>query len=116
MTINEPFFQGHFPNDSIMPGVLIIEAMAQTGAVLALSVHPELMNVSIYFMGMDKVRFRKPVRPGDQLIMKLVFLKKRGLVFKMKGEAHVSGQLVAEAELMATIDPGKEDKEFQQDR
>lgn len=115
VTINESFFQGHFPDSPIMPGVLIIEAMAQTGAILALSVHPELMNAPIYFMGMDKVRFRKPVRPGDQLIMKLRFLKKRGLVFKMKGEALVSGQLVAEAEVMATIDPGREDKEIQGD-
>lgn len=115
VTINESFFQGHFPDSPIMPGVLIIEAMAQTGAILALSVHPELVNAPIYFMGMDKVRFRKPVRPGDQLIMKLRFLKKRGLVFKMKGEALVSGQLVAEAEVMATIDPGREDKEIQGD-
>jgi len=111
VTINEPFFQGHFLNDPIMPGVLIVEAMAQTGGILAFSLHPEHMSSPVLFMGMDKVRFRKPVRPGDQLILKLKLLKKRGLVFKMSGEAFVSGQLVAEAELMATISPAKEDRE-----
>lgn len=111
VTINEPFFQGHFPSEPIMPGVLIIEAMAQTGGILAFSQHPDLMNRPIYFMGMDKVRFRRPVRPGDQLILKLKFVKKRGLVFKMNGAAFVDGQMVAEAELMASISSEKEDKE-----
>ena len=107
VTINEPFFQGHFPGHPIMPGVLIIEAMAQAGGVLALSISPEYQGSKIYFMGMDKVRFRKPVVPGDQLILKIKVLKKRGPVFKMKGEAFVDDQLVAEAEVMATIGAGK---------
>jgi 3-hydroxyacyl-[acyl-carrier-protein] dehydratase len=107
VTINEPFFQGHFPEEPIMPGVLIIEAMAQTGGVLAFSRLAECKHNLVYFMGLDNVRFRKPVRPGDQLVMKLKLTKQRGGLFKMKGEAYVENQLVAEAELMATIDPPK---------
>jgi len=106
VTINEPFFQGHFPGHPIMPGVLIIEAMAQAGGLLAFSLAPETEGNNVYFMGVDKVRFRKPVRPGDQLILKIRLIKQRGPVFKMKGEAFVDGQLVAEGELMATTDPG----------
>ncbi|MCE5334884.1 MAG: 3-hydroxyacyl-ACP dehydratase FabZ, partial [Desulfobacteraceae bacterium] len=103
-------FQGHFPSNPIMPGVLIVEAMAQTGGVLALSrmVKGYKRNAPIYFMGLDKVRFRKPVRPGDQLVMKLVFLKQRGGLFKMKGEAFVDNVLVAEAELMASVEVEKQ--------
>lgn len=111
VTVNEPFFQGHFPAEPIMPGVLIIEAMAQTGGILTFSQRPDLVGQPIYFMGIDKVRFRKPVRPGDQLILKLRFLRKHGMVFKMRGEALVDGELVAEAELMATIDSGKTNTE-----
>ena len=104
VSFNEPFFQGHFPGHPIMPGVLIVEAMAQAGGILAFSFLPEKEKNVMYFMGMDGVRFRKPVRPGDQLILKLKLLKRRGPVFKMKGEAFVNDQLVAEAELMATVD------------
>ena len=111
VSINEPFFQGHFPGHPIMPGVLIVEAMAQVGGLLAYTQLPECQGKAVYFMGMDKVKFRKPVRPGDQLIFKLKLLRQRGAVFKMKGEAFVDDQLVAEAELMATIDPGKSDSE-----
>ncbi len=100
VTMNEPFFQGHFPSEPIMPGVLIVEALAQTGGVLALHISPQLETGAVYFMGMDKVRFRKPVRPGDQLIMKLKLLKQRGPVFKMKGEAFVDG--LSETELRST--------------
>jgi 3-hydroxyacyl-[acyl-carrier-protein] dehydratase len=107
VSINEPFFQGHFPAQPIMPGVLIVEAMAQAGGILAFTKFPEAQGNAVYFMGMDKVRFRKPVRPGDQLILKLKIIKQRGPVFKMQGEAFVADQLVAEAELMATIDTGK---------
>lgn len=107
VSINEPFFQGHFPFQPIMPGVLIIEALAQAGGILAFTHLPELKSNAVYFMGMDKVRFRKPVRPGDQLILKLKILKRRGPVFKMQGNAYVDDQLVAEAELMATVDTGK---------
>ena len=102
VTINEPFFQGHFPNQPVMPGVLIIEAMGQAGGVLAASALPEEdQGQLIIFMGMDKVRFRKPVVPGDQLIFELKILKQRRKILKMSGVATVDGQVVAEAELMA---------------
>ena len=104
VTANEPFFQGHFPDHPIMPGVLILEALAQTGGILAFTRIPDFAGNVIYFMGADRVRFRKPVRPGDQLVMKLKMIKQRGGLFKMKGEAFVDDQLVAEAEMMATID------------
>lgn len=102
VTINEPFFQGHFPSQPIMPGVLIIEAMGQAGGVLAATALPEdEAEQVIIFMGMDKVRFRKPVVPGDQLIFELKVLKQRRKIFKMSGVAKVDGEVVAEAELMA---------------
>jgi beta-hydroxyacyl-ACP dehydratase FabZ len=104
VTINEPFFQGHFPKMPIMPGVLIIEGMGQAGGVLAFETIPaERRGDLIYFMGMDKVRFRKPVLPGDQLIFQLKIIKLRSKVIKMFGEAFVSEKRVAEAELMASI-------------
>jgi len=104
VTINEPFFQGHFPENPVMPGVLIIEAMGQAGAVLAAESLPKEKQESlIFFMGMDKVKFRKPVIPGDQLIFEMQFLRQRARVFKMSGVAYVDKQRVAEAELMATF-------------
>ena len=104
VTINEPFFQGHFPGNPIMPGVLIIEAMGQAGAVLAAESLPgEQQDSLIYFMSMDKVKFRQPVVPGDQLIFEMKFLKKRAKVFKMSGVALVDGKRVVEAELMASF-------------
>ncbi len=104
VTINEPFFQGHFPGNPIMPGVLVIEAMGQAGAVLAAESLSEKERGSlIYFMGMNKVKFRKPVVPGDQIIFELKFLKQRAKVFKMAGMALVDEKLVAEAELMASF-------------
>lgn len=104
VTINEPFFQGHFPEMPIMPGVLIIEGMGQAGGVLAFETMPvERRSDLIYFMGMDKVRFRKPVLPGDQLIFQVKIIKLRSKVVKMFGEAFVSEKRVAEAELMASI-------------
>ncbi len=104
VTINEPFFQGHFPGDPIMPGVLIVEAMGQAGAVLAAySLPPEKQGALIYFMAMDNVKFRKPVVPGDQLIFEMQFLKQRAKAFKMSGTAYVGDERVAEAVLMATF-------------
>jgi len=104
VTISEPFFQGHFPGKPIMPGVLIIEAMAQAGGLLAYETGPaEKRNRLIYFMGMDKVRFRKMVVPGDQILFEARILKFRSKVAKMSGTATVDGQLVAEAELMASF-------------
>ncbi len=103
VTINEPFFQGHFPGDPIMPGVLIVEAMAQAAGILGFSVLSEPNVDAIYFMAMDRVRFRKPVRPGDQLIIKADLLKQKGTIFKMQATAFVDDQLVAEAELLASM-------------
>ncbi len=104
VTINEPFFQGHFPGKPVMPGVLIIEAMAQAGGILAYQTIPaDKRNRLIYFMGMDKVRFRKMVVPGDQIIFEAKILKFRSKVAKMSGTASVNNQLVAQAELMASF-------------
>ena len=104
VTINEPFFQGHFPVFAVMPGVLIVEAMAQTGGILYLdSQPPEKQGTLVYFTGIDKVRFRKPVIPGDQMIMKLEILKQRTKVMKMAGTVMVQDALVAQAELMAAF-------------
>ena len=108
VTINEPFFQGHFPGQPVMPGVLIIEAMAQVGGLLAYeSSLDDKHGLLIYFMGMDKVRFRKPVVPGDQLIIEFKILRMRTKVAKMAGTAFVDNQLVAEAELMASFGESK---------
>ncbi len=108
VTINEPFFVGHFPGNPIMPGVLIIEAMAQVGGILAFHSSPkEWAGSLVYFMGIDKVRFRKPVVPGDQLRLKLTTIRQKQRVFKMRGEAYVEDTLVAEAELMAAIERGR---------
>ena len=108
VTINEHFFQGHFPGRPIMPGVLIIEAMAQAGGILAyLTGSVEQRNRLIYFMGMDKVRFRKPVVPGDQIILEAKIIKFRSKAAKMSGIATVDNQMVAEAELMASFGESK---------
>ncbi len=104
VTLNEPFFQGHFPGNPIMPGVLIVEAMAQTGGMLFLATQKQQKRDAIfYFMGMDKVRFRKPVTPGDQMIMEVRLLNLRTKAAKMSATATVGQKLVAEAELMATL-------------
>lgn len=104
VTINEPFFQGHFPAEPVMPGVLILESMAQLAAVLAyVSIGEEGRGKLLYFAGIDGVRFRLPVIPGDQLLLQVVVTKKRLGLWKMEAEAHVGGFLVAEAQLMATI-------------
>ena len=104
VTINEPFFQGHFPDTPIMPGVLIVEAMGQAGGVLVIQSLPEeKIGKLVYFMGFDNVRFRKPVVPGDQLILELQMLKARSRAVKMAGVAKVDGKTVAEAQLMAAF-------------
>jgi len=104
VTISEPFFQGHFPKEPIMPGVLMVEAMAQAGGVLAYeTVGGKLENSAMYFMGMDKVKFRKPVIPGDQLIFDVKIIRHRSTIFKMAGTSKVDGKVVAEAELMASL-------------
>lgn len=102
VTINEPFFQGHFPGIPVMPGVIILEAMGQAGGVLAYESLSEKKEHSlVFFTGIDKARFRKPVVPGDQLIFELKLLRKRSRLVRMAGVATVDGERVAEAELMA---------------
>jgi len=103
VTANEHFFEGHFPGRPLMPGVLIIEAMAQVGGVLLLNGEDDVVEKLVVFMGIDNVKFRKPVQPGDQLLMELEMLKARKSTFKMYGKTYVKGQLVCEAEMMAAI-------------
>jgi 3-hydroxyacyl-[acyl-carrier-protein] dehydratase len=102
VTINEPFFQGHFPGHPVMPGVLIIEAMAQAGGILAFK-SADVRNKLVYFMGIDKAKFRRPVVPGDALTLALTVTRQRGTIWMFRGEAYVGDALAAEAELMATI-------------
>ncbi len=105
VTINEPFFQGHFPGHPIMPGVLLLEAMAQAGGVMALKSIPaeDVKKKVLYFMSIDKAKFRKPVVPGDQVRFELDIIKERGPIKSFKAVALVDGGVVAEAEMMAMI-------------
>ena len=103
VTINEPFFLGHFPEHPIMPGVLILEAMAQVGGVYAILAKEVGENQVPYFVGIDKAKFRKPVLPGDVLTLELELLKVRRGIYNFKGTATVDGKRVAEAELKATF-------------
>jgi 3-hydroxyacyl-[acyl-carrier-protein] dehydratase len=104
VTINEPFFNGHFPNYPVMPGVLVIEALAQTAGLLTLkSVDAKPDEDSIfYFVGIDAARFKKPVQPGDQLILKATILRERVGIWKYAARAEVDGRVAAQAELMCT--------------
>jgi beta-hydroxyacyl-ACP dehydratase FabZ len=107
VTINEYFFTGHFPGKPIMPGVLVIEAMAQVGGILAKLSEPESMtnkgDNAIYFVAIDKVRFRKPIFPGDQIIFELTAMRKGSRIWKMRGTAMVNKEIAAEAELVAAL-------------
>ncbi len=103
VTINEPFFQGHFPGHPIMPGVLIVEAMAQVGGMLLLGGLEEPDQKVVYFMSLDNIKFRKPVRPGDQLVFEVEIVQVRGKVCKTRGVAKVDGEVVAEAEMAAMV-------------
>jgi beta-hydroxyacyl-[acyl carrier protein] dehydratase FabZ len=99
VTINEPFFQGHFPGHPIMPGVLILEAMAQVGGIGALSL-PENLGKMAYFLSIKEAKFRKPVLPGDQLVIEVEVLKKKLSVLQVRATAKVDGEVVTEAEMM----------------
>ena len=103
VSINEPFFQGHFPGNPIMPGVLIIEAMGQTGGILSSLSIERSEERSIYFMAMDKAKFRRPVIPGDQLMLEITALRTGSRVWKIAGKASVENDLAAEAILTAQI-------------
>jgi 3-hydroxyacyl-[acyl-carrier-protein] dehydratase len=108
VSISEPVFQGHFPDHPIYPGVMIIEGMAQAGGVLAFKSSSEedqddMSNKVVYFMSIDKAKFRSPVTPGDQLVYKLTVIKQRGAIWQLDAKAYVDDKLVAQAELKAMI-------------
>lgn len=103
VTHNEPFFQGHFPEFPVMPGVLIVEAMAQTAGVLVLKNMPDRDRKLVLLVAVENARFRKPVVPGDQLRMEMCVLKRKASVAKMAGRATVNGVVVAEAEVMCKL-------------
>lgn len=103
VTINEWFFQGHFPGEPVMPGVLIIEALAQAGGILLLHQLEDCKGKTMYFMAIDAVKFRKPVVPGDQLKLVAKILKLKGTIAKIHGEAFVNDELVTEADMMAMV-------------
>lgn len=103
VTLNEPFFAGHFPGAPVMPGVLIVEAMAQTAGVVMLASLPDRESKLVFFTGIDSARFRRPVVPGDQLRLELTVLKLRPRYIRLRGEAYVDGQLVAEAEISSSL-------------
>jgi 3-hydroxyacyl-[acyl-carrier-protein] dehydratase len=103
VTMNEPFFQGHFPGHPIMPGVLIIEAMAQTSAILFIETTGNRAGNVVYFMTVDQARFRKPITPGDQVELHVTKQRNRGNVWKFSGEARVDGKLMAQAVYSAMI-------------
>ncbi len=103
VTINEPFFQGHFPEHPVMPGVLLVEALAQVGVILLLSDDQTRRSKLVYFSGIDKCRFRHPVVPGDQLRIEVNVLKQRDRYFKMSGQAFVDGNIAVEAELSCSV-------------
>jgi 3-hydroxyacyl-[acyl-carrier-protein] dehydratase len=104
VSVNEEFFQGHFPGNPVMPGVLILESMAQVGGCLVMASDPSIKGrKAMYFAAIDKARFRRPVMPGDQLIITIEVLAARASFIKIRGEAHVEGRLVAEAELMTSL-------------
>ncbi|MHB1844390.1 MAG: 3-hydroxyacyl-ACP dehydratase FabZ [Deltaproteobacteria bacterium] len=103
-TVNEEFFEGHFPGHPVMPGVLMVEALAQAAGLLAFkSVGLTQEGQVVYLMGLDAVRFRRPVIPGDRLDLEVSVVKRKGKIWKMRGEAKVDGQLACEAELLATV-------------
>jgi len=106
VTMNEPFFQGHFPDFPVMPGVLIVEAMAQVACILAMRVLKKEGSASVFFTGIDGVKFRKPVVPGDVLRLELTKTKQRGELFRFDGKALVEGQVVTQGSIQAVLGKG----------
>ncbi len=117
VTINEPYFQGHFPDQPIMPGVLLIEALAQVGGILALGSEHEaaVREKNFFFSAIDKVRFRKPVIPGDQVRLEVEVLKRKGNFWRLKGKGFVEDFLVVQAEFMGAIVDKKESNHPEED-
>jgi len=103
VTLNEPFFAGHFPGAPVMPGVLIVEAMAQTAGVMMLANLPDRESKLVFFTGINAARFRRPVVPGDQLRLELTVLRLRPRYIKLRGEAYVDGEMAAEAEISSAL-------------
>jgi 3-hydroxyacyl-[acyl-carrier-protein] dehydratase len=104
VSINEPFFNGHFPGAPVMPGVLTIESMAQAGAILGLlGKNADLTKTLVFFLGIDEAKFRRPIVPGDQMRIVVEVLRRKTLVWKMKGEVYVGSELAAEAILLSSI-------------
>ncbi len=104
VTINEPFFNGHFPGAPVMPGVLTIESMAQAGAILGLlEKNADLTTTLVYFLGIDEAKFRRPIVPGDQMRIVVDVIRRKAVVWKMKGEVYVGSELAAEAILLSSI-------------
>lgn len=104
VSINEPFFNGHFPGAPVMPGVLTIESMAQAGAILGLlEKNADLSKTIVYFMGIDEAKFRRPIVPGDQMRIVVEILRRKAVIWKMKGEVYVGSDLAAEAILLSSI-------------
>ncbi len=103
VTINEPFFQGHFPGAPVMPGVLVVEALAQVGAILALREIADREQKLVLFTGIKEARFRQPVVPGDTLVLEVTALRIGSRIQRMRGEAKVEGRVVAEADIMSAV-------------
>ena len=103
VSFNEPFFTGHFPTAPVMPGVLTIECMAQVGAILGLIEEPDIENSLVYFMGIDRAKFRRPIVPGDQLRISGEIIRRKASIWKMQGQVHVGDELAAEATLLSSI-------------
>ncbi|OLD56864.1 MAG: 3-hydroxyacyl-[acyl-carrier-protein] dehydratase FabZ [Acidobacteria bacterium 13_1_20CM_2_57_8] len=104
VTINEPFFSGHFPSAPVMPAVLTVESMAQAGAILGLlEKNVDLSKTLVYFMGIDEAKFRRPIVPGDQMRIIVEVVRRKAIVWKMKGEVYVGDELAAEAILLSSI-------------
>lgn len=110
VTINEPFFEGHWPNNPVMPGVLVLEAMAQMGGIMLLTVDPDAAQLAL-FGGVTKARFRHQVHPGDQLRLEVEMVRRKGAVGRMKAQASVDGRVVADAELTFALTDADQDEE-----